>query len=79
MLPIDRERRRHLCRSEMRCERERQTQFRGERGPKEAGPQNPEGHVQALSWHRMNGLPCFCGLKVVHQFNDILGELIDIG
>jgi hypothetical protein len=27
----------------------------------------------------MNGLPCFCGLKVVHQFNDILGELIDIG
>jgi len=70
------ERLRHRIRREMRGERVRQTEHRGEARAEQAGAENPHRHVDARAGHRAHGLSRFGRLEVTQQFDDVVRKRV---
>ena len=59
----------------MRGEGERQTQIRGNLRAIEAGPEDPDRHLQPGAGNRLHRLSRLGGAEISHQFDDILREV----
>jgi len=62
----------------VRGEGVRQAEHRGELGAEQAGAQNPDRDVEAFARDRANP-PRLGRLEIVHQLDDVVGELVGVG
>ena len=67
----------HLLRCKVRCKGIRQPQRGGQLCPIQAGAQNPDRNIQALTWHGMHRI-FGVGRKVIHQLQHITRKLVSV-